>query len=175
MQISVKHDVQSALRSLSDLQRNAVPRAAARALNRTADQVQSAAVKEIAAETGLLQKDVRAVLTRIRATWDKLTAVVISSGRAANLIRFGARQTRAGVSANAWGKRKVYPHTFIANQGRTVFVRRGAARLPIRPVFGPSIPREMAREKVAALLKRTAAERWPINFKSELDFYTGKR
>lgn len=178
MQINVKADVQQALRELSHAKAQ-VRQAAARALNRTAEQVQSAAVKEIARETGLKQKDVRVAMSRRRAKASNLVAVVIATGRAVNLIRF-TKQTReqarraGGVIANAWGKSRLYPGTFIANLGRTVFVRRGKERLPIRAVHGPSIPREMAREKVAKHLETVIKTRWPINFAADLKFYLGK-
>lgn len=175
MQISVKADVQQARAELRFF-RQQVTQAAARALNRTAQEVQSAAVKEIAAETGLKQKDVREALKRTRANAQALIATVEATGRAVNLIRF-TNQTRSaarksgGVRANAWGTMRIYRGTFIGNQGRTVFVRVGKGRLPIRAVHGPSIPREMAREKVSKQLILVIEGRWPINFESDLRFY----
>ena len=179
LRVDVKADIKAALRELNRVQREQVPKAAARALNTTATQAQGAAVKELAAETGLKQKDVRAAMHRTRATWRNLVAAVVATGRAVNLIRF-TRQTRdaarkgAGVRANAWGKSRVYRGTFIGNQGRTVFVREGEARLPIKAVHGPSIPREMAREKVLKHLDQTIRTRWPINFARELKYYLSR-
>lgn len=178
LQINVKADVQRALRQLGN-ERAAVIKAAARALTRTADQVRGAAVKEIARETGLKQKDVRVALKRVRAKPTNLIAAVIATGRAVNLIRF-TRQTRAqaqragGVIANAWGKKRLYRSTFIGNVGRTVFRRTGAGRLPITAVHGPSIPREMAREKVSKFLRQVVRTRWPINFAADLRFFLRK-
>lgn len=175
MQISIKADVKRALADLRN-DRAAVEKAAARALNRTAQQVMSAAVKEIARETGLKQKDVREALRRVNAKARNLYAAVIAVGHAVNLIRF-TKQTRdqarraGGVIANAWGKRKLYAGTFIGNKGRTVFVRKGKARLPIRSVHGPSIPREMAREKVRKHIEQVIRARWPINFNADLRYY----
>ncbi len=180
VQISVKADIAAAKRQVAYWQREAIPKAAAHALNRTAQQVQSAAVKEIARETGLKQKDVREAMSRARATWGRLVAAVIATGRAVNLIRF-TRQTRAGarkaggVSANAWGRRRLYRGTFIANQGRTVFVRESDARLPIKPVHGPSVPREMVREKVSRLLRTVIDTNWPKNFRDDLRYYLNRR
>jgi hypothetical protein len=178
LRVNVKHDVNRALRALGN-DRAAVKKAAARALTRTADQVRSAAVKEIARETGLKQKDVRVALSRVRATVGKLLAAVVAVGRAVNLIRF-TRQTReqarraGGVVANAWGRRRLYRGTFIGNQGRTVFRRVGESRLPITVVHGPSIPREMARENVAKQLARVIRTRWPINFEADMRFYLSR-
>lgn len=175
IQVDVKFDVQRALANNRDRQR-AVRQAAARALNRTAQQVQSAAIKAIAKETGLKQKDVRPALRRVNAKASDLLALVIATGTALNLIRF-TRQTRAqarragGVIANAWGRRKLYRGTFIGNLGRTVFVRETAARLPIHAVSGPSIPGEFARAAVAKQMQSVAHERWPINLDSDLRYY----
>lgn len=180
MEISVKADVQAALREVSRWQREAVPKAAAHALNTTARQVQSAAVKELARETGLKQKDIRVALSRVRATWTRLQSEVIATGRAVNLIRF-TRQSRAqarkagGVRANAWGVSRLYRGTFIGNLGRTVFKRAGKGRMPIRAVHGPSIPREMAREKVSRILRTVAETNWAENFARDLRYYLNRR
>ena len=176
--IDVKADVRRAQRQLGN-DRGAVTKAAARALTRTADQVRSAAVKELARETGLKQKDVRVALKRIRAKPRNLISAVVATGRAVNLIRF-TRQTReqarraGGVIANAWGKKRLYRGSFIGNVGRTVFRRTSAARLPIAALHGPSIPREMAREKIAKHLKAVVRTRWPINFAADLKFFLNR-
>ncbi len=177
MRFSVKHDLNRALRELSN--HPAVIKAANRALNRTGDQVQTRVVRDLAQQTGLKQKDIRAALIRVRAQWTRLLTSLTASGRTLNLIRFGARQTRAGVSANAWGQRRIYPHTFIANRGRTVFRRaviggKRVRRLPIVPVHGPSIPREMAREAIRQAVEQTVHEQWPKNFQHELEYYLSK-
>lgn len=187
--IDIRADIKAVERQLSKAQRQVVPRAAAHALNTTARQVQSAAVKQIARETGIKQKDVRVALSRLKASWRTLTASVVASGRALNLIRFvtpakqksGAFRKQAGVIANAWGKKRVYPGTFIGNKGRTVFRRaKGAGpsgrvkRLPILPVWGPSIPRTMATKEVEQQLETTARTRWPVNFRQDLKFYLSR-
>jgi hypothetical protein len=179
IQVSVKADVEQARLGLVDLQRNQVPRAAARALNRTRDNVQTVVVREVAKETGLKQKDVREALSRTNATAGRLLSVLAAVGRAVNLIRFtNQNRTQArrsgGVVANAWSKRRLYRGTFIGNQGRTVFVRVGPARLPIKAVHGPSIPREIERDTIRPIVERTIRERWPINFAADLKFFLGK-
>jgi hypothetical protein len=176
--IDVKFDVQAALRRNKGRER-AVRQAAVRALNRTAQQVQTASVKAIARETGLKQKDVRVAMRRLRAKPSNLVATVIATGKAVNLIRF-TRQTRraarraGGVIANAWGRKRLYRGTFIGNAGRTVFARTSKARLPIEPKYGPSVPRELAREYVAKFVRQTIRTSWPINFQSDLKYYLGR-
>lgn len=93
-----------------------------------------------------------------RASQFSLQFEISASGRETNIGEFGAKQTKAGVTAWAWGKRRTFPHTFIKNvqnfnrpMGETkdrVFVRSGASRLPIRNVWGPNIARELIRGPV---------------------------
>lgn len=179
MKIDVRADVAKARRTLRSWQQSALPKATAAALNRMGDQARTLAVKELAAVTGLKQKDVRAGLSRQRATWSKLSTAVIAIGKSLNLIRFGARQTKAGVSASAWDKRRIYPGTFIANQGRTVFRRetvggKRVGRLPIVPVHGPSLPREMAKAAVMDKLAQAVQAKWPAEFARQLQYYLSK-
>jgi len=90
-----------------------------------------------------------------------------------SLKEFDPRRTSKGVSAAPWGKRRVFPHTFIGPNGH-VFVRQmqgghRARRLPIHKLFGPAIPKEMVQgeaEKVfydtAEKLLPAAVEKWLI-------------
>lgn len=174
MKIDIKGDVAAARRRLNDTQRRILPAATNRALNRTGDHANTLTVRELAGVTGLKQKDVRAAMTRTRSNFSNLTYRLAAIGKALNLIRFGARQTKKGVSASAWGARKVYKGTFIANQGRTVFVRESAKRLPIRPVHGPSLPREFARADFMARLKEAVSIKWRAEFTAQLNYYLNK-
>lgn len=175
LNISVKADIDSAKAQLLYLQNTTVGQAAAHALNRTAQQVRSAAVKEVAQRTGVKQKDVRRVLDiTVRATPARLTAVVQATGRTWNLIRLGARQVAKGVSYSAWGKRQLAAGAFLANKGRTVFRRVGKIRLPIEPLYGPSIPRSMASKAVEDAMRSIIGDRWPINFAADLRYFLRK-
>lgn len=174
MKIDIKADVAAARRRLSDTQRRILPAATNRALNRTGDHANTLTVRELAGITGLKQKDVRAAMQRVRANFSNLTYRLAAIGRALNLIRFGARQTKKGVTASAWGKRKLYKGTFIANQGRTVFVRESKARLPIKAVHGPSLPREFARAEFMAKLKEAVTVKWRAEFAAQLNYYLNK-
>jgi len=148
-----------------------VEKAATRSLNRTNDQVAVVARRMIAKDMGIPVKAVRAGMFRIKAMRHKLSASTVARGRPLNLIRFKARQTKKGVSASAWGKRKVYKGTFIGNQGRTVFKRTGKSRTPIKAVWGPSIPKTMLQDYVIKAMQETARNRWQVNFARDLQFY----
>ena len=85
------------------------------------------------------------------------------------LAEFHARQTRRGVSAAPWGLRRVFPHTFIVEKlGGQVFRREGGARLPIRKLWGPSLPIELVRGASPAAFEKAAAADLPQRVAHEL-------
>lgn len=151
-----------------------VEKAAVRSLNRTNDSVATIARKLIAKDMGIPAKAVRVGMFKLKAIRHKLTASTIARGRPINLIRFKARQTKKGVSASAWGKRKVYKGTFIANKGRTVFKRKGKARAPIRGVWGPSIPKTMLEDYIVKAMQETANTQWQKNFARDLNYFMSR-
>lgn len=119
----VSVDIRAASKMLNDLGRNIVPQAASAALNRVATSARKVAVDTIRKETNIKASAVRKYVTTSKSNKTTLTATIRASKYAPNLINFGAREVKKGVSANAWGKRKIYRGAFIGNKGRTVFVR----------------------------------------------------
>jgi hypothetical protein len=174
MQISVKVDIDGALRELNAFQKD-IERATTAALNKVAVTARAAAVRSIARETGLKQKEIRERLAIRRATRYEFSVEISAKPWAPNLIRFEAKQTPAGVSAKPWKQRKVYKGTFIANQGRTVFVRTSKRRLPIKAVYGPSVPREFMRDRSRQVLAATVKERFPLEFNRALAALASRR
>jgi hypothetical protein len=168
LQFDVRADIREATKFLTDVQRQVIPAATARALDRTASNAKTVAVKTIVTETGLPTSLVRDRLTIRGANRNRLEATLTANPAAPNLIRFNARQTKQGVSANAWRKRRVYPGTFIANQGRTVFKRVGKNRLPIKPIHGPSVPRTFIQREAQRAIEAIIAGRFVVNFESAI-------
>ncbi len=148
-----------------------VEKAATRSLNRTNDQVATIARRLIAKDMGVSIKTVRAGMSKVKARRSLLTATTIAKDKPLNLIRFKSRQTKRGVSASAWGRRKVYKGTFIGNQGRTVFRRTSKLRLPIKPVWGPSIPAVMLQDAIVKAMAEHARNQWQKNFARDMQFY----
>ena len=151
-----------------------VEKAAVRSLNRTRDNVDVIARRLIAKDMGISVKAVRAGMYKIKATRHKLVAATEARGRPLNLIRFGAKKRNKGVSASAWGKRKIYKGTFIGNQGRTVFSRTGESRLPIEAKWGPSIPKTMLQDYIIRAMQQTAGTQWQKNIARDLKFYLNR-
>jgi len=172
-------EIESAARELNRLQRKAIPAATKGALNKTATQVRTVVKRDIAKTVGLPQKTIAPSFKIFKSSTQSLRATVQASGKALNLIRFKAKQTRKGVAAKAWGKRKLYPGTFIANKGRTVFKRsrvRGSrvSRLPIEAVHGPSVPREFIRARVQRAMQQVVSTKFPQIFRNQIEYRLSK-
>lgn len=130
-------------------------KAVSRALNKTAVAARTKIVRRIAAETSIIQRNIRRAVTLRRASYRKWQAIIRIGGRPLPLIWFRARQTRAGVTfqlRKAEG-RKTAEHAFIARMPsgwRGVYRRVGRRRLPIRQLFGPSVGEAFAGAPVVA-------------------------
>lgn len=142
------------------------------AINQTARQTRTEAARRIAKLMGIKVGEARKALQIIFASQNRLEARVIASGRPRNLIHFQARQTRKGVTAKAWGTRKLYKGSFIITspQGqKLVMKRRGKDRLPIEPLWGPSVPDTMVNEEIRAALQQVIVERLPKNLRRQYE------
>lgn len=116
-----------------------------RALNRTGDMATTQVKRTLAKETGLKVSRIGQALKKTRARPGFLTYAIDARGGFLKITtgNFGARQVRAGVSHKAWNRRQTAKGAFMV--GRVAFKRLGRARLPIRALYGPAIPREMVR------------------------------
>jgi hypothetical protein len=168
IQLDVRTNIESVRRQLRGKDKE-IDAAASRALNRAASSVRSVAVKELAKATGIRpQAAIREKLRMRKATPRYLIAEVGAVAYTPNLARFSARQTKRGISANAWAKRKIYRGTFLGNQGRTAFKRTGAGRLPIEPVHGPRMHREFAAAVIQKAMEVVAIARFVKEFAHEV-------
>ncbi|MCA1776062.1 MAG: hypothetical protein LC676_10765 [Loktanella sp.] len=78
---------------------------------------------------------------------DNLTATIEATGNHLGLVHFKPKQFSYGVRAKVWGESQRFPSAFIVGSlGGNVFKREGEGRLPIKRMFGPSIPREMIKD-----------------------------
>ena len=106
------------------------------------------------------------------------TYAILIKSRYLNAIEFGARQTKKGVSAKIWGKRKIYRGAFIVsrrNSGKQlVFKKSNRNPKRIQAVHGASLPREFERQGMAKTFNKKIKQRFPILFKRALDFHLMK-
>lgn len=145
--------------------RDRMPKAAARAINRSTVSARAAMIPAIVADTGLKATKVRQAMTIRNATSSNLQSALIARGARIPLIDFKGKgpepsRGRAGTSVTAGvrGGRQSYPGAFIARMPananaesghRGIYKRKGTGartsrggwskNLPIRQLFGPSI------------------------------------
>lgn len=174
--VSVRSDLHDAVVRLQAKNTLAIEASAVRALNRAAVSTRAAASQEIRKVYNLKAAVIKRQIRISRASKARLFAELVATGRRIPLYDFAARQTRAGVTARVLRQRQLFRHTFIATMptGHVgVFVRQGPKRLPIRELKGISIPKAMVQKKIMDVLKRTALERFKIEFERDLKFRGG--
>ncbi len=151
----------------------------AMAINRAAASARAGMVRALAAQTGLKQKTTRKALRRKNATAATLSAEINSAGGDIALKFFGARETKAGVSAAPFGKRSVFAGTFTKggrfpkrvklNMGGHAFGRVGKGRGPIKVAdSGVIIPVEMVQGETRSTFYRLAESELPKRLLHEL-------
>ena len=162
----------SSLANLEGLLRqvgNQAPHAIRRAVNHTGDKAVTQVARALAKQTSAKYGAVKKALVVKRATYDRGVYRISAKGGYISLKEFGARQTKAGVSAMVWGKRRVFPHSFVsAKLGGHVFVRMGKARNPIRKMWGPALPNEMVKGDTAATFLSTVEADLPARVAHEV-------
>jgi len=153
--------------------------ATARALNKLMDRAKVQAARQIRdAGYNLKISDIKSGIRIQRATAGTPRAALIAKGRPVPLIKYSARETSKGVSVNVLKGRKLIAGAFIATMPgghRGVFVRDGHGKhkkvkkggrvswheLPIRELFGPSIPDSLANAQVQEQLQRMVMDTFP--------------
>jgi len=154
-------------------------RAMVRALNKTAEQVRTAASREIRrAGYNIPAATIKRQLKMGYASSGNLRATVTAGGKPIPLINYGARQTGKGVSVNVLRGRRIIAGAFIATMPsghKGVYVREANAKhkkvmrgtkaewhaLPIRELFGPSVPDGLTNEAVRQSLQSLIVDKFP--------------
>ncbi len=175
IRVDVRVDISNALKKFDLTEadaKNAIPRA----LNKTGTSARAQAARQIRdAGYGIKVSDVKAAINIRKATPQEMRALVVAVGRPIPLVQYGARQTTQGVSVKVLNGRAVIKSAFIAtmpNGHRGVFIRVNGAQharaiesklvklyggkrkgsyghgLPIRQLFGPSIPTAFENDAV---------------------------
>jgi hypothetical protein len=80
-------------------------------------------------------------------------------------LRFKIRKT---------GPAKVIKGAFIGNDGRTVFIRTGNARLPIKALQTIDVAQMFNTKRINARVVLMMQEKFPVIFEREAKFYTDK-
>ncbi|SHM05786.1 Prophage minor tail protein Z (GPZ) [Nitrosospira sp. Nsp11] len=189
IKVSVKADISKALAKLGSIPKEVMDKAVPRALNKVAAETRTESSRSIRAVGYNL--GVNTIKRRIdirKANRNVLKAVLRVTGKPIPLINYAARQTKKGVSVKVKSGRKVIQHAFIATMPTGhigVVVRVGTAHkmnrknvwsgLPIKQLFGPSIPTAFSNEVVQQTLRDKIKNRFPILLKHELQYLSLKR
>lgn len=93
-----------------------------------------------------------------KANQSKHESEIVATFRPLSLKRFAPRQTKKGVTAKAWGRRKLYRGAFInkTKMHGHVFRRSTKKSLPVRRLWGPDVPRTLASQSVQKYVLRHA-------------------
>lgn len=162
-----------------------------RTINRVAEQAKTRMSREIRQEFNLSKAKVDEKLqtSAARSAGGKLrfAGKLLSYGpagrRAINLINFQARQAKRrgripgittakikkqGGRVALMGQERL--GAFIGNQGRTVFVRTGKARLPIRPLQTIDVPQMFNTKRINSKVRQFITAKFGEVFARELRF-----
>lgn len=155
-----------------------------RALNKALTKTKSATSdpkgmsQQIRLTLNVKAKDLRKWLKKTKVNKTNMSGKVslLGTGRM-NLAKFGAKQTRRGVSyrIEKSGKRRLMPHAFgpapkfISKLGGQVYVREhGAKRLPIRKAWGVSVLGFVKKNRMKKGFIKTANKRVRMELKERL-------
>jgi hypothetical protein len=182
LNIRIEMDTASVLSMLKTVKQDVLPLATARALNKTGISARSVAVKTMATEIGLPQKEVRPAVQLLKARPLCCDAVLcVVKDKRVPLIRIDprAKQMSLGVSYRGdRGMQRSIPHAFIATMPsghRGVYARKGRGRLPIRELLGPSLSYVFQQPAVQKAIAETVTARWPLCCEQESRYYLHKR
>jgi hypothetical protein len=161
------------------------PKALMRAINHTGKKATTQMVRALADQTGLKIKTTRKALKTKTASGPGGAFTISSKGGNIRLKFFKAKETRKGVSASPWNKRRTYAGVFMRGGrfpkrvdlglGGATVKRAGSARYPLKTVkSGLWLPTEMVRDKTANAFYSTAARELPPRLIHELGFVIGR-
>ena len=125
--------------------------ALSRALNHEGDKGRTRVKRAVVKQTGIKYGAVDKAMATVRSTPTTLTYTLKARGDETNIAWFGGAQRRKkGVSAAPWNKRRIFARSFIVPRFGRAFIRTSKSRLPIRPLYGPNLVRELVKDSCAA-------------------------
>ena len=183
MNISIQTNFPQVKRALEQLSTDVGNKAMASALNKTVAQAKTAMSREIRAEFNISAGKVgdalritRAVASGGRFSLSARLEATSKRGRSMNLAAFNARQTAKGVSfkIKKSGPRKTIPGAFLINEGKTVMIRVGKARLPIKALQTIDVAQMFNTKRINAKVLRFIQDKFPTIFANEAKYFTDR-
>ena len=190
--VSVQSNVAATMRDLVEFGQKVQSQATVRSLNDIGAQLRTRASRQIRdAGYGLKAARIKKGIKVIKASSNRLTAILRANGRPIRLIEYSARKAGAGgVSVNVLHGRKIVRHAFIAKQlnGQpAVFERVGQGHklvskngklvregLPIKQLYGPSVPDALVNQVVMDELERLVAEKFDGILRRNIAYYASR-
>lgn len=193
--IAIKTNFPQVKRRLAQLQSDLGERVMVSAVNKTMAKARTNMIRVISREFNVSAGYVRERLNVEKARFKRGRAVIEAvlngsgkrgRGRGANLIAFLEKSTtmaQARKRAKSGdlsqlhfqikrkGKRVVIPGAFIGNQGRTVFIREGKSRLPIKALTTIDVPQMFNTRRLNSVVVRAIEDDFPGIFFSEARYY----
>ena len=181
--IDVRHNIREAAANLAKLKDELQDRAVGAAVRKTVEKARAEMTRQITGEFNIKAGDVRAQLRLSygRAGGAVKVAKLEAFGRrrghtSRNVMLFAARQVKKGVSVaiKRSSGRKVIAGAFIANKGRTVFIREDKSRLPIRGVETIDVPQMFNTRRLnEAVVKKIKAD-FPVELGRAISMFLAK-
>ena len=173
MEVKLNSNFKKALRDIGNVPRKYIQKAMVTALNKVGAEVVTQAKRELKDATRLKAGVVGKKIKKDKARRGDEEYSIFIKSRYLNVIEFGARQTKRGVSPKVWGKRKIYRGAFIGggrNSGkRLVFKKLKDDPKRIEALHGASLPREFHRQDMEKIFKKKIKTRFPILFKRAVE------
>ena len=175
MEVKVNSNMDRAMRGLWNVKTKYIQKALTTSLNKIGAEVFTQAKRELRDATSLKAGVVAKGLKKDKARKGDETYSIFIKSRYKNVIEFGARQTKKGVSAKVWGKRRIYKGAFIGsgrNSGKQlVFGKSKRKKNKLKALHGASLPREFHRGDMEKIFNKKIKTRFPILFKRALEFH----
>ena len=183
--ISIRNNFPQVAAQLDRMAKDVGDKAMVRALNRTVDQGKTEMARKISQEfriSSSVAKDRLAVrrasarggVLRFEAV---LEATKRGKGRSMNLIHFvttaAKRNKRGDLSQIKFqikkvGGRKMLPGAFVGNKGRTVFIRTGKDRKPIKALNTIDVVQMFNTKRINSVVREVMLKKFDANFQREL-------
>jgi len=183
MKMTIQSDFPAVQKMLGDLQADVARQATARALNRTVEQAKTAMSREIRSQFVLPAARVNEALRINKASATggafRLEAELFpqrKKGRSINLAAFDARKVAKGWSFRIRrdGPRQLIPGAFMINNGKTMMIRVGKSRLPIKALQTIDVAQMFNTKRINAKVVELIRAKFPEIFEREAKFYTDR-
>jgi hypothetical protein len=192
MRMDIKTNFPEVQRSLRQLHGELRSKVLATAVNRTLEQGRTVVARDIVSEYRVTSAYVKERLRLRRASFKGGVFGIVGEliaggrkGRSANLIAFvskaqrvagGGKRRKDGTQAQLSfqvrksGGKKVITGAFIGNKGRTVFIRKGKERLPIKGLYTIDVAQMFNQKRINARLIGFIRTKFPEVFAREAKF-----